>query len=48
MELEVVLNEDESEDVGKREARELMTALGVDDSSLIDRPYVDLLNEQGT
>ena len=48
VELEVVLNEDESEDIGHREARELMAALGIDDSSLLDCPYVDLLNERGT
>jgi predicted adenylyl cyclase CyaB len=47
MELEVVLNEGESEAVGQSEARELMAALGIDDSALIDRPYVDLLNERG-
>jgi predicted adenylyl cyclase CyaB len=48
MELEVVLNERESEIIGEREARELMSALGIEDSMLIDRPYVDLLNEKGT
>lgn len=48
MELEVVLKNGESEDVGEREACELMKALGIDDSTLIDRPYVELLNERGT
>jgi predicted adenylyl cyclase CyaB len=48
MELEVVLNEGESEVVGEHEARELMAALGIENSTLIDRPYVDLLNEKGT
>lgn len=48
MELEVVLDEGESEAVGVREARELMAALGVEDSELINSTYVDLLNEKGT
>jgi predicted adenylyl cyclase CyaB len=48
MELEVVLNEGENEAVGVREARELMAVLGIEESELIDRPYVDLLNEKGT
>lgn len=48
VELEVVLGEGESEKAGVREARELMEKLGIEDSALIDRPYVDLLNEKGT
>jgi predicted adenylyl cyclase CyaB len=48
IELEVVLDEGESEETGEHEARELMAALGIEDSALIDRPYVDLLNEKGT
>lgn len=47
VELEVVLNEGESEAVGEREARELMAALGIENDALIDRAYVDLLNEKG-
>ena len=47
VELEVVLNEDESEEIGEHEARELMSALGIEESALIDCPYVDLLNEKG-
>jgi predicted adenylyl cyclase CyaB len=43
LELEVVLREDESTDVGVREAHELMQRLGVTPSQLIDRAYVDLL-----
>ena len=45
MELEVVLHDGEDESAGTKEAHELMTALGVQNSSLIDRAYVDLLNE---
>lgn len=48
MEVEVVLAEGESEASGIREARELMAALGIPESALIDRAYVDLLNEKGT
>ena len=43
LELEVVLREDESTDVGVREAHELMQGLGVAPSQLVDRAYVDLL-----
>jgi len=46
MELEVVLGEGEGEEEGVREARELMASLGVEERDLIDRPYVDLLNEK--
>lgn len=48
LELEVVLTERESENAGIREARELMDALGIEESTLIERSYVDLLNEKGT
>ncbi len=48
LELEVVLREDESTDVGVREARELMQRLGVAPSQLIDRAYVDLLAMSGS
>jgi predicted adenylyl cyclase CyaB len=47
LELEVVLREDESTDVGVREAHELMQRLGVTPSQLIDRAYVDLLATSG-
>jgi predicted adenylyl cyclase CyaB len=47
MELEVVLAEEESEAIGVQEARDLMAALGIAESALIDRAYVDLLNEKG-
>jgi predicted adenylyl cyclase CyaB len=43
LELEVVLQEGESADAGVREAHELMSRLGVKESQLIDRAYVDLL-----
>ncbi len=45
LEIEVVLGECESPDNGVREARELMARLGVDESGLVERAYVDLLNE---
>jgi predicted adenylyl cyclase CyaB len=45
LELEVVLNETESNAAGVREAEELMQRLGVKPSQLIDRAYVDLLAE---
>ena len=48
LELEVVLREDESTDVGIREAHELMQRLGVTPSQLIDRAYVDLLATRGS
>jgi predicted adenylyl cyclase CyaB len=43
LELEVVLAEGESPDAGVKEARALMTALGLADDQLIERAYVDLL-----
>ena len=48
LELEVVLRDDESTDVGVREAHELMQRLGVTPSQLIDRAYVDLLAARGS
>jgi adenylate cyclase class IV len=45
VELEVVLAEGEDEASGVREARELMAALGIAETSLIDRGYVDLLTD---
>jgi len=46
LELEVVLRDGESTDVGVREAEELMARLQVEPSQLIDRAYVDLLAEK--
>lgn len=47
MELEVVLDDGEEESTGRREARELMKLLGIDDSELITEAYVDLLEARG-
>jgi len=46
LELEVVLRDDEPQDVGVREAEDLMARLQVQPSQLIDRAYVDLLAEK--
>ena len=43
LELEVVLEDDESTEVGAREAAELMKALGISPGQLIEGAYVDLL-----
>jgi predicted adenylyl cyclase CyaB len=43
LELEVVLEEHESPEVGVREARELMARLGVEPSQLVEGTYLDLL-----
>jgi predicted adenylyl cyclase CyaB len=43
LELEVVLEENESSDVGVREANELLSRLGVERSQLIEGGYFDLL-----
>jgi predicted adenylyl cyclase CyaB len=43
LELEVVLNDDESLEAGMHAAEDLMRRLGVESSQLIDRAYVDLL-----
>lgn len=43
LELEVILGELESSEVGVREAYDLMEQLGVDSSQLIEGAYVDLL-----
>lgn len=42
LELEVVLGKNETSEVGVREARELMAALGVEPGQLIEGAYVDL------
>jgi len=47
LELEVVLAEEESPDAGVKEARALMTALGLADGQLVDGAYVDLLSHGG-
>ena len=47
LELEVVLAEGESVDAGVKEARALMTALGVSEDQLVDGAYVDLLATAG-
>ena len=46
LELEVVLRDDEPQDIGVREAEDLMARLQVQPSQLIDRAYVDLLEQQ--
>jgi adenylate cyclase class IV len=43
LELEVVLEDGESADVGVREAERLMARLGVEPSQLVEGAYVDLL-----
>ena len=43
LELEVVLGENESSEVGVREAHSLMAQLGIKPSQLIETAYVDLL-----
>jgi predicted adenylyl cyclase CyaB len=47
LELEVVLEDGESADVGISEAHSLMATLGVEPSQLIDGAYVDLLAQKG-
>lgn len=47
LELEVVLADGESSDVGVREANALMKKLGVKPSQLIEGAYVDLIAQQG-
>ena len=47
LELEVVLDENESSDAGVEEARGLMEKLGVRTSQLIEGSYVDLHQRQG-
>lgn len=43
LELEVVLDEDESSEVGMREADALMARLGIEPSQLVEVAYIDLL-----
>ena len=47
LELEVVLAETESADAGVKEARGLMTALGLGEDQLVEGAYVDLLSQGG-
>jgi predicted adenylyl cyclase CyaB len=47
VELEVVLQDDESTDEGVREAHALMAQLGIEASQLVEVAYVDLLNAEG-
>ena len=44
LELEVVLQDDESLEVGVQEAHDLMAKLGVESSQLVEEAYVDLLS----
>ena len=48
MELEVVLEEGQSDAEGQRIAEELMSALGVERGDLIDGAYMDLLEKPST
>ena len=45
LELEVVLNDNESSEAGIEEARAILCQLGVKDSQLIEGAYVDLLHQ---
>lgn len=45
IELEVVLNDNQSENDGKLIAQEIMNKLKINESDLIDKAYVDLLEE---
>ncbi len=45
LELEVVLREGEPAEAGVREAEDLMSRLGIRASQLVDRAYIDLLQE---
>lgn len=46
MELEVVMNEDQSAEEGEQIARDLMSKLGVEEADLITGAYIDLLCSQ--
>jgi predicted adenylyl cyclase CyaB len=43
LELEAVLGPDESRESGEERVRQLSTALGIEDSDLIDSAYIDLI-----
>jgi len=47
VELEVVLDPDQSSDDGERTAREIMDALGIDPADLLETAYIDLLERAG-
>lgn len=47
VELEVVLDGEESAEIGTREARELMVALGIREEQLAGGAYIDLLRAAG-
>jgi predicted adenylyl cyclase CyaB len=47
LELEVVLQEGESVDAGVKEAHNLMSRLGIEQTQLIEDAYVDLLAQKG-
>jgi adenylate cyclase class IV len=48
VELEVVLADDESAEVGAGIAQQLMQSLGIDQADLISHAYIDLLNQSGS
>ena len=48
LELEVMLEDGESTEVGVREARELMDRLGIQPAQLIEGAYLDLMLAQGS
>ena len=48
LELEVMLEDGESSEVGVREAHELMERLGIQPAQLIEGAYLDLMLEMGT
>ena len=45
LELEVVLEENQSEEDGKQIAQDILNKLNINDSDLLDKAYVDLLEE---
>ena len=47
IELEVVLPPEGDPGAGRQRCRELMGILGIDDDDLVDRAYIDLLEERG-
>lgn len=48
MELEVVLEPDESAETGSKIAEELLTRLAIGEDELVDRAYIDLLDAGGS
>lgn len=47
LELEVVLRDHETPDIGIKEAHEIMSQLGIGSGQLVEGAYIDLLNAQG-